>query len=79
MYQSRRSGRSTKSKTPVIASSPKNCLGLPNRTDDSTKELIDDLVEGKVPGVHSFLILTRLEKLLLKLFWQLPRKETNSA
>jgi acetyl-CoA decarbonylase/synthase complex subunit alpha len=37
--------------TPVIASSPKNCLGLKNRTEDTAKELIDDLVEGKVPGV----------------------------
>jgi acetyl-CoA decarbonylase/synthase complex subunit alpha len=36
--------------TPVIASSPKNCLGLPNRTKDSTEELVNDLVEGKVPG-----------------------------
>jgi acetyl-CoA decarbonylase/synthase complex subunit alpha len=43
-----------KVKTPVIASSPKNCLGLPNRTDDSAKELVDDLVEGKVPGVLIF-------------------------
>ena len=43
-----------KVKTPVIASSPKNCLGLPNRTDDPAKELVDDLVEGKVPGVLIF-------------------------
>jgi len=43
-----------KVKTPVIASSPKNCLGLRNRTDDSAKELIADLVEGKVPGVLIF-------------------------
>ncbi len=40
-----------KVKTPVIASSPKNCLGLKNRTKDSAKELVADLVEGKVPGV----------------------------
>jgi acetyl-CoA decarbonylase/synthase complex subunit alpha len=40
-----------KVKTPVIASSPKNCLNLNNRTSESTKELIADLVEGKVPGV----------------------------
>ncbi|MFC1487016.1 CO dehydrogenase/acetyl-CoA synthase complex subunit alpha [Thermoproteota archaeon] len=40
-----------KVKTPVIASSPKNCLGLQNRTNDSTKELVDDLVDGKVSGV----------------------------
>ena len=30
-----------KVKTPVIASSPKNCLGLPNRTNDPAKELVD--------------------------------------
>ncbi len=37
--------------TPVIASSPQNCLGLENRTRSSSKEVISDLVEGKVPGV----------------------------
>ena len=40
-----------KVKTPVIASSPKNCLNLHNRTRDPAKELVSDLVEGKVPGV----------------------------
>jgi len=40
-----------KVKTPVIASSPKNCLGLKNRTNDSSQELVKDLVEGNVPGV----------------------------
>jgi len=40
-----------KIKTPVIASSPKNCLGLKNRTDSPTEGIISDLVEGKVPGV----------------------------
>jgi len=40
-----------KIKTPVIASSPKNCLGLENRTESPAKETISDLVEGKVPGV----------------------------
>jgi len=40
-----------KVKTPVIASSPKNCLNLKNRTNDSAKELVADLVAGKVPGV----------------------------
>ena len=40
-----------KIKTPVIASSPKNCLGLENRTESSAEETISDLVEGKVPGV----------------------------
>jgi len=40
-----------KVKTPVIASSSKNCLGLENRTETPSKESISDLVEGKVPGV----------------------------
>jgi len=40
-----------KVKTPVIASSSKNCLGLQNRTENPSKETISDLVEGKVPGV----------------------------
>jgi len=40
-----------KVKVPVIASSPKNCLGLENRTKSPSKEAISDLVEGKVSGV----------------------------
>ncbi|MFB0522485.1 MAG: 4Fe-4S dicluster domain-containing protein, partial [Candidatus Bathyarchaeia archaeon] len=36
---------------PVIASSPKNCLGLENRTERPSEETISDLVEEKVPGV----------------------------
>jgi acetyl-CoA decarbonylase/synthase complex subunit alpha len=40
-----------KVKAPVIASSSKNCLGLKNRTESSSKDVISDLVEGKVPGV----------------------------
>lgn len=40
-----------KVKAPVIASSPKNCLGLENRTESPSNEIISDLVEGKVPGV----------------------------
>lgn len=40
-----------KVKTPVIASSSKNCLGLENRTKTPPKESISDLTEGKVPGV----------------------------
>jgi acetyl-CoA decarbonylase/synthase complex subunit alpha len=40
-----------KIKAPVIASSSKNCLGLENRTESPAKEVISDLVEGKVPGV----------------------------
>ncbi len=38
-------------KTPVIASSSKNCLGLENRTESPSKEVISDLVDGNVPGV----------------------------
>ena len=40
-----------KVKTPVIASSEKNCLGLENRTESASENIISDLVEGKVPGV----------------------------
>lgn len=39
-----------KIKAPLIASSPKNCLGLPNRTRDPTDDIVADLVSGKVPG-----------------------------
>lgn len=40
-----------KIKTPVIATSEKNCLGLPNRTADAVESIVDDLVNGKTPGV----------------------------
>jgi acetyl-CoA decarbonylase/synthase complex subunit alpha len=40
-----------KVKAPVIASSPKNCLGLENRTENPSEQIISDLVEAKVPGV----------------------------
>ena len=40
-----------KVKTPVIASSPKNCLNLKNRTNEPIKNLVDELVNEKVPGV----------------------------
>ncbi len=40
-----------KIKTPLIASSPKNCLGLQNRTYDPTDDIVADLVNGRVPGV----------------------------
>lgn len=36
---------------PVIATSEKNCLGLPDRGSDKTEEVVADLVEGKAPGV----------------------------
>ncbi|UCH32796.1 MAG: CO dehydrogenase/acetyl-CoA synthase complex subunit epsilon [Candidatus Bathyarchaeota archaeon] len=39
-----------KVKTPVIASSPQNCLGLQNKTKISSKAVISDLTEGKIPG-----------------------------
>ena len=38
-------------KAPVIAASEKNCLGLPNRTNDATDAVVEDLVSGKAPGV----------------------------
>jgi acetyl-CoA decarbonylase/synthase complex subunit alpha len=40
-----------KVKTPVIASSPQNCLGLKNRTKDPAQEVISDLVDQTIPGV----------------------------
>ena len=40
-----------KVKAPVIASSPKNCLGLEDRTKSPSEEIISDLSEGNVPGV----------------------------
>lgn len=39
-----------KIRAPLIASSEKNCLGLPNRTRDPTDEIVADLVEGRAPG-----------------------------
>ena len=38
-------------KAPVIAASEKNCMGLPNRTNDSADEIVEDLVSGKTAGV----------------------------
>jgi acetyl-CoA decarbonylase/synthase complex subunit alpha len=40
-----------KIKAPVIVASEKNCMGLPDRTHDSPDEIVEDLVNGKVPGV----------------------------
>jgi len=37
--------------SPVIATSEKSMLGLPNRTHDPPDEIVDDLVEGRTPGV----------------------------
>ena len=36
---------------PFIAASEKNCQGLEDRTRDSVAAIVDDLCEGKVPGV----------------------------
>jgi acetyl-CoA decarbonylase/synthase complex subunit alpha len=38
-------------KAPVIAANEKNCMGLPDRTNDAADEIVEDLVSGKVPGV----------------------------
>jgi acetyl-CoA decarbonylase/synthase complex subunit alpha len=35
---------------PVIATSEKSMLGLPNRTHDDPDEIVEDLVKGRVPG-----------------------------
>jgi acetyl-CoA decarbonylase/synthase complex subunit alpha len=37
--------------TPLIATSEKNCLGLPDRTRDPADEIVTDLVSGTMPGV----------------------------
>jgi acetyl-CoA decarbonylase/synthase complex subunit alpha len=38
-------------KAPVIAANEKNCMGLPDRTNDQADAIVEDLVSGKVPGV----------------------------
>ncbi|MEM3162181.1 MAG: CO dehydrogenase/acetyl-CoA synthase complex subunit alpha [Candidatus Bathyarchaeia archaeon] len=40
-----------KIKAPVIVTSEKNCMGLPNRTNDHVDAIVEDLVSGKAPGV----------------------------
>jgi len=37
-------------KAPVIVASEKNCMGLPNRTNDVADVIVEDLVSGKTPG-----------------------------
>jgi acetyl-CoA decarbonylase/synthase complex subunit alpha len=37
-------------RTPVIVTSEKNCMGLPNRTKDPVDMIVEDLVTGKTPG-----------------------------
>jgi len=39
-----------KIKAPVIVASEKNCMGLPNRTNDPADAIVEDLVSGKTPG-----------------------------
>ncbi len=36
---------------PFIATSEKNCMGLPDRTNDPVDEIVADLETGKMPGV----------------------------
>lgn len=43
-----------KTGSPVIATSSKNCAGLPDRTHDDTDLIVQDLVSGKLPGVLIF-------------------------
>ena len=38
-------------RAPVIATSDKNALGLPDRTGDPADEIVEDLVSGRVTGV----------------------------
>ena len=40
-----------KIRAPVIVTSEKNCMGLPNRTNDPVDAIVTDLTEGKVSGV----------------------------
>jgi acetyl-CoA decarbonylase/synthase complex subunit alpha len=35
----------------VITASEKNCMGLPNRTNDPADAIVEDLLSGKIPGV----------------------------
>ncbi len=37
-------------KAPVIVASEKNCMGLPNRTNDSPDSIVEDLLNAKIPG-----------------------------
>jgi acetyl-CoA decarbonylase/synthase complex subunit alpha len=36
--------------SPVIATSEKSTLGLPNRTDDEPDKIVDDLINKRIPG-----------------------------
>jgi len=39
-----------KIKAPVVVTSEKNCMGLPNRTNDPVDAIVNDLLDGKTPG-----------------------------
>ena len=39
-----------KIKAPVVVTSEKNCMGLPNRTNDPADDIVKDLVTGKTEG-----------------------------
>lgn len=39
-----------KIKAPLIATSDKNCLGLPDRTGDDPTRIVEDLANGRAPG-----------------------------
>ncbi|HID17165.1 TPA: CO dehydrogenase/acetyl-CoA synthase complex subunit epsilon [Candidatus Bathyarchaeota archaeon] len=39
-----------KMKAPLIATSDKNCLGLPDRTGDESMRIVEDLANGRAPG-----------------------------
>ncbi|MDW8044240.1 MAG: CO dehydrogenase/acetyl-CoA synthase complex subunit alpha [Nitrososphaerota archaeon] len=40
--------------TPVIATTEKDCLGLPNRTSDPVDQIVSDLVERRAPGAFIY-------------------------
>lgn len=37
-------------RAPLIATNEKNCLGLPDRTHDSTDDIVNDFISGRIPG-----------------------------
>ena len=39
-----------KVRSPLIATSEKNCLGLPDRTDDAVDDIVKGFIDGSVPG-----------------------------
>ncbi len=41
-----------KVKAPVISTSDKAIMGLPDRTDDAVNSIVEELVSGKIPGAY---------------------------